>query len=151
IEPGLSRGIRILSGGGADAALGPRDELPLIGRVSAGSPILAEENVENRMKLSGNLFKPRADYLLRVKGDSMKDAGIEDRDIIAVHKTDEAKNGAIVVARINNEVTVKRLRRGRGDMIELLPENRNHKPIRVDPRRDNFAIEGTAVGILRML
>jgi repressor LexA len=122
--------------------------MPLIGRVAAGSPILAEEHIIGRYSVDPNLFRPRADYLLKVRGMSMRDAGILDGDLLAVHKTEEARSGQIVVARVHNEVTVKRLRR-RGAQVELLPENSDFKPIIVDPRRELFAIEGVAVGIIR--
>jgi repressor LexA len=138
ILPGTARGIRLKDGGG----------LPLIGRVAAGSPILAEAHVQGRYQVDPALFKPRADYLLRVRGLSMRDAGILDGDLLAVHRTGEARSGQIVVARVNNEVTVKRLRR-RGAGIELLPENPDFEPILVDPRQEGFAIEGIAVGLVR--
>jgi len=138
ILDGTARGLRLKE------ALG----MPLIGRVAAGSPILAEEHIIGRYSVDPNLFRPRADYLLKVRGMSMRDAGILDVDLLAVHKTEEARSGQIVVARVHNEVTVKRLRR-RGAQVELLPENSDFKPIIVDPRRELFAIEGVAVGIIR--
>jgi repressor LexA len=138
ILDGTARGLRLKE------ALG----MPLIGRVAAGSPILAEEHIIGRYSVDPNLFRPRADYLLKVRGMSMRDAGILDGDLLAVHKTEEARSGQIVVARVHNEVTVKRLRR-RGAQVELLPENSDFKPIVVDPRRELFAIEGIAVGIIR--
>jgi len=122
--------------------------LPLIGRVAAGSPVLAEEHIVGRYSVDPNLFRPRADYLLKVRGMSMRDAGILDGDILAVHKTEEARSGQIVVARLHDEVTVKRLRR-RGATVELLPENPDFKPIVVDVRAAPFAIEGIAVGVIR--
>jgi repressor LexA len=136
--PGASRGIRLRQNGG----------LPLIGRVAAGSPILAEANVQERYQLDPQLFKPRADYLLKVRGMSMRDVGILDGDLLAVHSTREARSGQIVVARVGNEVTVKRFRR-QGSQVELLPENPEFAPIYVDPREEQFAIEGLAVGIIR--
>ena len=138
ILPGTARGIRLKDGGG----------LPLIGRVAAGSPILAEAHVQGRYLVDPALFKPRADYLLRVRGLSMRDAGILDGDLLAVHRTSEARSGQIVVARVNNEVTVKRLHR-RGTDIELLPENPDFEPIIIDKRQEGFAIEGIAVGLVR--
>lgn len=138
ILPGTARGIRLKDGGG----------LPLIGRVAAGSPILAEAHIQGRYQVDPALFKPRADYLLRVRGLSMRDAGILDGDLLAVHRTGEARSGQIVVARVQNEVTVKRLRRS-GAGIELLPENPDFRPIHVDPREEGFAIEGIAVGLVR--
>ena len=140
ILPVASRGIQLKQAG--------LPGLPLIGRVAAGTPILAEENIRSRHKIDAALFSPNADYLLEVKGDSMINIGIHDGDLLAVHKTSEARSGQIVVARIDNEVTVKRLKR-KGGAIELLPENDRLSPIAVDPRVDDFAIEGLAVGIIR--
>jgi len=138
ILDGTARGIRVKE------ALG----LPLVGRVAAGAPILAEEHIVGRYSVDPGLFSPRADYLLKVRGMSMRDAGILDGDMLAVHKTGEARTGQIVVARLEDEVTVKRLRR-RGATVELLPENPEFKPIVVDTRAAPFAIEGIAVGIIR--
>jgi repressor LexA len=135
---GASRGIRLKE------SLG----LPLVGRVAAGSPILAEENIENRFQLDPSLFTPRADYLLKVRGASMRDAGILDGDLLAVHRTSEARSGQIVIARLHDEVTVKRFKR-RGNRVQLLPENPDYKIIEVDPKRDALTIEGIAVGVLR--
>ena len=136
--PGASRGIRLKADTG----------VPLIGRVAAGSPILAEANIQARYRVDPALFKPRADYLLKVRGTSMRDAGILDGDLLAVHATHEARSGQIVVARLHDEVTVKRYKRS-GSRVQLLPENPDFKTIEVDPRRDNLAIEGIAVGIIR--
>jgi len=124
--------------------------LPLVGRVSAGNPILAEQHVEASFAVDPDLFSARPDYLLRVRGLSMRDAGILDGDLLAVRRTTEARNGQIVVARIGNEVTVKRFRRNtaRGQ-IELLPENPDFEQIIVDPRSDDFALEGIGVGLIR--
>jgi repressor LexA len=146
--PGASRGLRL-----KDAAAWPAQAtLPLIGRVAAGQPILAVENIEARHRVDPALFSPRADYLLRVRGESMRDAGILDGDLLAVHRTQEARNGQIVVARITSasgdDVTVKRLRR-RGHDVLLLPANGAFEPIVVDPRHTPFAIEGVAVGLVR--
>ena len=139
--PGASRGIRILA-----SAFGTG--LPLIGRVAAGSPILAVENIEQRYQIDAHLFSPRADYLLRVRGLSMKDAGILDGDLLAVQKAKEAKHGQIVVARLGDDVTVKRLRRtSRG--IELVAENPEFKTILVPPHSAEFELEGIAVGLIR--
>jgi len=135
---GTARGIRLKEAVG----------LPLVGRVAAGSPILAEEHIVGRYAVDPHLFRPRADYLLKVRGMSMRDAGILDGDILAVHKTEEARTGQIVVARLQDEVTVKRLRR-RGATVELLPENPEFKPIVVDTREVPLAIEGIAVGVIR--
>jgi len=145
ISSGSSRGIRIRGGG---HRVGRLLELPVIGRVAAGSPILAEENVQARYQVDPNLFTPRADYLLRVRGLSMRDAGILEGDLLAVHRTPEAQSGQMVVARVAGEVTVKRLRR-RGHAVQLLPENPDFEPIELDLRRDEMAIEGIAVGVIR--
>jgi repressor LexA len=142
--PGASRGIRLAA---RWRGAFPRT-LPLVGRVPAGAPILAEENIEDRYDVDPRLFSPRPDYLLRVVGESMRDAGILDGDLLAVHRTPEAPDGRIVVARLDGEVTVKRLRR-RGEEIRLLPENPDFDPIVVDPERTEFAIEGIGVGLLR--
>ena len=123
--------------------------LPLVGRVAAGSPIMSEGNVEATYAVDPALFRPRADFLLRVVGMSMRDAGIVDGDLIAVHRAQTAHDGSIVVARLDDEITVKRLKRLRGRLL-LLPENPDFEPIEVDPRRtDSFAIEGIHVGMIR--
>jgi repressor LexA len=145
IESGASRGIRVKD---ARASRSRLLELPVIGRVAAGSPILAEEHVQDRFQVDPNLFTPRADYLLRVRGMSMRDAGILEGDLLAVHKTQEARTGQIVVARLADEVTVKRYRR-RGHAVELEAENPEFAPIEVDLRRDALTIEGIAVGVIR--
>lgn len=124
--------------------------LPLIGRVSAGSPILAEQHVEASYAIDPELFSATPDYLLKVRGLSMRDAGILDGDLLAVKKASEARNGQIVVARIGNDVTVKRFRRhAAGGMIELLPENPDFQPIVIDARSEDFALEGIGVGLIR--
>ncbi|MBM3353896.1 MAG: transcriptional repressor LexA [Betaproteobacteria bacterium] len=146
ISAGSSRGIKVRERGGAK--LGRLLELPVIGRVAAGSPILAEEHVQARYQVDPNLFTPRADYLLKVRGLSMREAGILEGDLLAVHRTQEAHSGQIVVARFADEVTVKRFRR-RGHAVQLLPENPDFQPIEVDARDENFAIEGVAVGVIR--
>ena len=138
LEPGSARGIRLVE------QLG----LPLIGSVAAGSPILAVENVQGRYALDANLFNPRADFLLKVRGLSMIDAGIFDGDLLAIHKTTQARDGQIVVARLDEEVTVKRLQR-RDGFIELIAENPDFEPIVVHPGEVDFAIEGVAVGLIR--
>jgi repressor LexA len=137
LTPGASRGIRLAENPG----------LPLIGRVAAGSPILAEEHIERHCQIDPALFRPRATYLLKVRGTSMQDIGILDGDLLAVHRTREARSGQIVVARLNGEVTVKRLKRS-GRSIELVPENSDLKPIAVDAS-DELAIEGIGVGVIR--
>ena len=144
---GTSRGIR-LSGAGRSLPSG----LPVVGRVAAGSPLLAEENVEDHWAVAPELFRPKADYLLRVVGASMQGAGILDGDLLAVHRTPggEARNGQIVVARLGDEVTVKRFRR-RGSVVRLLPENPAFEPIQVDLSREPLVIEGLGVGVMRRL
>ena len=155
IAAGTSRGIRLL-GQHAEKALAKAAEaaaplmmsLPLIGRVAAGSPILAQENLETNYSVDPALFSAKPDYLLKVRGESMRDAGIMDGDLLAVKKVDSAKNGQIVVARIGNDVTVKRYRKT-GSTVELLPENPDFKLITVHPGEDDFALEGLAVGLMR--
>ncbi|MDG1943503.1 MAG: transcriptional repressor LexA [Halioglobus sp.] len=138
--PGASRGIRLPDNPG----------IPIIGRVAAGDPILAEAHIEDYCDLPASFFKPHADYFLTVAGDSMIDVGILDGDLLAVHSTPVAKNGDIVVARIEDEVTVKRLRRtNQKHLVQLLPENPDYETIKVDLREQAFAIEGLSVGILR--
>jgi repressor LexA len=139
LMPGSSRGIRLV-----DAAVG----LPVVGRVAAGEPVLAEQHIEEYCLVDPAVFHPRADYLLRVRGDSMQGAGILDGDLLAVHRTPQAMNGRIVVARIADEVTVKRFQR-RGSIVHLLPENPHHLPIRIDLREQSLVIEGQAAGVLR--
>lgn len=145
---GTSRGIRLketllaLKEAAADFGL------PLIGKVAAGSPILAQENVLRRPAVDPQTFKPRADYLLEVRGMSMRDAGILDGDWLAVHRQATAQNGQVVVARLGDEVTVKRLKQ-RGSQVELIAENPDYRPIVVDLRREPLAIEGIAVGVIR--
>ena len=143
LKPGAARGLRL-----ADMPELPGTGLPLVGRVAAGHPILAAEHIEGRYRVDPTLFSPNADFLLRVHGASMQDAGILDGDLLAVHKTAEARSGQVVVARLGDEVTVKRLRR-RGRDIVLLPENAAFAPIEVDPARTTFAIEGIGVGLVR--
>jgi repressor LexA len=146
MTPGASRGIRIV----AQGLQAPEFSLPVVGRVAAGAPILAVESVENHYRIDPRLFKPRADYLLRVRGHSMRDAGIHDGDLLAVHRARRAENGDIVVARVNDEeVTVKRFHRRSAYLIRLLPENPDFDPIEIDLRADTLAIEGLGVGVLR--
>jgi len=146
--PGASRGLRLKDIPGIPV----QGTLPLVGRVAAGNPILATENIEAHYRVDPTLFSPRADYLLRVHGRSMQDAGILDGDLLAVHRTTEARNGQIVVARIGaasgDEVTVKRFRR-RGRDVVLSPENSAFEPLVVDSRVTSFAIEGIGVGLVR--
>ena len=147
ISSGASRGIRVREGRPA-SRLGRLLELPVIGRVAAGSPMLAQEHVQERYQVDPNLFTPRADYLLRVRGMSMRDAGILEGDLLAVHRTQEARTGQVVVARLADEVTVKRFRR-RGHAVQLLPENPDFEAIEVDLRSEPLVIEGIAVGVIR--
>jgi repressor LexA len=140
--PGASRGIRLL-GQEQDSS-----GLPIIGQVAAGQPVLAQENILGHCQVSPEFFNPRADYFLRVKGLSMIDAGILEGDLLAVHKTSEARRGQVVVARIGDDVTVKRFDRKRNKII-LLPENPDFDPIEVDSHSEDFAIEGLAVGVIR--
>lgn len=142
--PGASRGIRLAERETVRRPVG----LPVVGRVAAGSPILAEQNIEEHYRVDAGLFRPRADYLLRVVGDSMRDAGILDGDLLAVHRTPEARNGQVVVARIGDEVTVKRFRKT-GREVRLLPENPDFAPIVVRLDRTELSIEGIGVGVLR--
>ncbi len=144
LTPGAARGLRLREIPGIPI----QGSLPLVGRVAAGTPILATEHIEAQYRIDAALFTPRADYLLRVKGASMQDAGILDGDLLVVHKTDEARSGQIVVARLGEEVTVKRLKR-RGREITLVAENAAFAPIVVDPAKGAFAIEGVAVGVIR--
>ncbi len=138
LEEGLARGIRLKDSGG----------LPLVGRVAAGSPMLAAEHIEGRYQLDPGMFADRPDYLLRVRGLSMRDAGILDGDLLAVKRSRDARNGQIVVARVEDDVTVKRFQR-KGSLIELLPANPDFAPIVVDTRETAIEIEGIAVGLIR--
>jgi repressor LexA len=145
ISSGASRGIRVRDSRPPSRRL---LELPVIGRVAAGAPMLAEEHVQGAFQLDPNLFTPRADYLLRVRGMSMRDAGILEGDLLAVHRTTDVRSGQVVVARLGDEVTVKRFRR-RGNAVQLEAENPEFPPIEVDLRRDALSIEGIAVGVIR--
>lgn len=143
--PGTSRGIRLRQPSHApETAAG----LPVVGRVAAGQPILAQEHIENYYPLPPELFHPQADYLLRVQGLSMRDVGILDGDLLAVHRTTEARNRQIVVARVGDEVTVKRFYR-RGHEVRLFPENPDYQPIVLDLREQSLEIEGLGVGVIR--
>ena len=141
--PGSSRGIRLKD------VLREQLGLPLIGRVAAGKPILAEEHIVDHLQVDAGLFQPKPHYLLKVVGMSMKDAGILDGDLVAVHRTSEVRNRQIVVARLENEVTVKRYRQ-QGSIAWLLPENAEFEPIKVDLKREPLLIEGVVVGVLRL-
>jgi repressor LexA len=140
---GTSRGIRLV-----DHAEAEDPGLPLVGRVAAGSPILAQEHVEERYQLDEGMFQPRPDYLLRVRGMSMRDAGILDGDLLVVHRTAEAENGQVIVARLQDDVTVKRFER-HGTRVRLLPENPDFSAIEIDIAREPLVIEGVAVGVIR--
>lgn len=148
IEPGISRGITLLPLSAEALPPSPHRLVPLVGRVAAGSPVLAQENIEDEYRIDPSLFSHKPDYLLRVTGMSMQDAGIFDGDLLAVHRTPEARNGQIVVARLDDEVTVKRFHR-RGHRVRLLPENIDFEPIEVDLRSQALAIEGLGVGVVR--
>lgn len=139
---GTSRGIRLVE------EFLEKEGIPLIGRVAAGEPILAQEHIEEHYKVDGDLFHPAADYLLRVNGESMKDIGILDGDLLAVHQTTDVQNGQVVVARVEDEVTVKRYKR-EGNIVYLHAENEEFSPIKVDLTNQEFNIEGIAVGIIR--
>jgi len=139
--PGSSRGIRL-----PEAA---NEGLPVVGKVAAGAPLLAIENIDTHVPIQGDFFAPPADYLLRVEGESMKDIGIMDGDLLAVQKIQTARNGEVVVARVDDEVTVKRFERKSPSQVILYAENQDFKPIEIDLRMQQFAIEGKAVGIIR--
>lgn len=145
IIPGASRGIRILLGANDDIQ---EEGLPLIGRVAAGEPILAQEHVETHYHVDPAMFRPQADFLLRVQGESMKNIGIMDGDLLAVHKTQDVHNGQVVVARVEDDVTVKRLER-KGAKVWLHAENEEFSAIEVDLTCQELTIEGVAVGIIR--
>ncbi len=144
IIPGASRGIRIL----LDDSANDDNGLPLIGQVAAGEPILAQEHVEAHYQVDPGMFKPQADFLLRVNGESMKDIGILDGDLLAVHKTQDVRDGQVVVARVDEDVTVKRLER-KGSTVLLHAENEEFAPIQVDLTSQHLSIEGIAVGVIR--
>jgi repressor LexA len=154
LEPGIARGIRLpvpaanALGRGLRRAARRVPTLPLYGRVAAGVPTLASDNIEDEIQVDTGLFKPRADFLLRVHGESMRDADIRERDILAVHRTATASNGQIVVARIGDEATVKYYRRN-GHLLRLVPANVAFKPLVLDLRRESCAIEGLVVGLIR--
>ena len=145
MTPGASRGIRIP---GYEPEPAEEEGLPIIGRVAAGAPILAQQHVEESCQINPGFFQPRADYLLRVRGMSMKDIGIFDGDLLAVHTTREARNGQIVVARIDDEVTVKRFQRT-GNKVQLIAENPEFAPIEIDLEEQDLIIEGLSVGVIR--
>jgi repressor LexA len=142
--PGASRGIQVRR----REAVAEEDGLPLVGRVAAGHPILAEQHIEGHFRVDPSLFNPRPHYLLRVQGMSMKGAGILDGDLVAVCRTPEVRNGQIIVARLEDEVTVKRYRQT-GATVWLYPENPDFVPIEVDPGEETLVIEGVVVGVIR--
>lgn len=142
--PGASRGIRLP----VEDTVTQEDELPIIGQVAAGAPILALENIEDHCRINPAFFKPSADYLLRVRGMSMKDIGILDGDLLAVHRTTEVRNGQVVVARIGDEVTVKRFHK-QGRKVSLIAENPDFAPIEIDLGEQELIIEGLSVGVIR--
>jgi repressor LexA len=140
--PGASRGIRL--------PVDMESGLPVIGQVAAGSPILAAECIDEYLEIPADMFRPRADYLLTVKGISMINVGIFEGDLLAVHRTTEAETGDIIVARLDDEVTVKRLLKGRSKFrLQLIAENDDYAPIDVDLRSQQFTIEGISVGVIR--
>ena len=141
VIPGTSRGIRL--------RVAEPDGLPVVGQVAAGAPILAAEHIEETCDVPPEMFRPAADFLLRVRGDSMIDVGILDGDLLAVHKTQVARSGDIIVARIEDEVTVKRLRRKSRRRLLLIAENADYEPIEVDLATQAFTVEGLSVGVLR--
>ncbi|WP_339409768.1 transcriptional repressor LexA [Pseudomonas sp. EA_35y_Pfl2_R5] len=145
MTPGASRGIRIP---GVEPNTEEEEGLPVIGRVAAGAPILAQQHVEESCKINPDFFHPKADYLLRVRGMSMKDIGIFDGDLLAVHTTREARNGQVVVARLDDEVTVKRFKR-EGNKVWLIAENPEFAPIEVNLEEQDLIIEGLSVGVIR--
>ena len=147
--PGISRGIRLLENFSEATSSSP-SRLPLLGRIAAGAPMLAASHIEEHVTVDASLFKPRADFLLRVRGDSMKDADILDRDLLAVHRTSQARSGQIVVARLvdDDEATVKYYRR-QGHLVRLEPANAAYRPIEIDLREQELSIEGLAVGVIR--
>ncbi|MCP4335645.1 MAG: transcriptional repressor LexA [Gammaproteobacteria bacterium] len=140
--PGASRGIQLKD------SLRDQMGLPLVGRVAAGSPILAEEHIETHYKIDPQIFNPKPHYLLRVQGMSMKNAGILDGDLVAVHRTPEVRSRQIIVARLDDEVTVKRYRQT-GSVVSLLPENEDFEAIEVDLKHQALVIEGVVVGVIR--
>jgi repressor LexA len=142
LVPGASRGIQLKD------SLREQIGLPLVGRVAAGSPILAEEHIETHYRIDPQLFNPKPHYLLRVYGMSMKNAGILDGDLVAVHRTPEVRSRQIIVARIDDEVTVKRYRQN-GSLVELLPENDEFETIHIDLTKQTMVIEGVVVGVIR--
>lgn len=152
--PNASRGIRVPRQGVVDDRQGLGNEsgnsLPVVGRVAAGFPILAEQHIEDYYRIDSDIFRPKADYLLSVKGMSMRDIGIFDGDMVAVHQSKHAENGQVVVARLDDEVTVKRLKKTK-NVAYLIAENPDYEAIRVDFRRQHMEIEGIVVGVIKYM
>ncbi|GHA83918.1 transcriptional repressor LexA [Modicisalibacter luteus] len=146
--PGTSRGIRLPSQEAEESPGETNNGLPIIGEVAAGNPILAAAHIDRYCPLAPDYFTPRADYLLRVRGLSMRDIGILEGDLLAVHRTNRVRDGQVVVARLEDEVTVKRFRRD-GHTVWLLPENDEFSPIEIDLRQQDLEIEGVGVGVIR--
>ena len=144
--PGTSRGIRIKTH--MDSEIRENSGLPLVGRVAAGAPILAQEHIEARYNIDPSLFHPKPHYLLQVHGMSMRDVGIVEGDLVAVHRTPEVRHNQIIVARLEDEVTVKRYRQ-KGKQVWLMPENEEFEPIKVDLEYESLTIEGVVVGVIR--
>ena len=144
--PGTSRGIRVREH--IRDAMAEESGLPLVGRVAAGQPILAQEHIEGRYQIDPGLFKPKPHYLLQVHGMSMRDVGILNGDLVAVHRTPDVRHNQIVVARLEDEVTVKRYRQ-KGKQVWLMPENAEFEPIMVDLEYQSLVIEGVVVGVIR--
>ena len=147
IESGTSRGISIIGGSTPDCQV--QDEYPIIGLVAAGSPTLASENIESKINCPNNFFNSNFDYFLKVKGLSMKDAGIMEDDLVAVKKTNEVKNGDIVIARIDDEVTIKYFNRKSEKIVELQCANEDYKDIIINLENEDLTIEGKSIGLLR--
>ncbi len=144
--PGTSRGIRIKNHMADE--IRESSGLPLVGRVAAGQPMLAQEHIEARYQIDPNLFRPKPHYLLQVHGMSMRNAGILDQDLVAVHRTPDVRHNQIIVARLEDEVTVKRYRQ-KGKQVWLMPENEDFEPIKVDLEYESLTIEGIVVGVIR--
>lgn len=146
LVPGASRGIRLMDVGTQTGAF----TLPVVSRAKAGEPLLTAKSIEDHVRVDPKLFRPRADYLLRVRGHGMRDAGILDGDLLAVHRQNRAENDDIVVVRVNSEdITIKRFRRRSANIVRLLPESKGSKPVELDLRKNNVVIEGLAVGVIR--
>ena len=152
LQAGSSRGIKVVRNDDSDNEFEAEQEegIPLVGMVAAGSPILAQEHISQRFKIDESIFPCKPDYLLKVSGNSMINIGIYDGDYLVVHKTTNVRNGQIVVARLEDEVTVKTLNKT-GNQIQLIPENDELSPIIIDSNNEYFAIEGLGIGVIRNL